>query len=506
MAINTLHIREVGEIKEIKKSVATVTGLSSCMNGQLLDITASAKGMIMGFIEDEALILLLGRTEEVKVGDRAYSSMESFKMPVGEGFLGRVVNALAEPLDGKGPVAVSGSASQPVSGFNPPTGQPANPQTHYPLFRDAPSVLERVPITEVFETGLLIIDATIPIGKGQRELIIGDRMIGKSTICIDAIINQKDKGVICIYCCIGRAYASLAKIVETFKVNGALDYTIIVSATASSPVGEQYLAPYTACALGEYFMDNGKDVFVVFDDLSKHAWAYRQISLLLERSPGRDAYPGDVFYLHSQLMERAGKLSPERGSGSMTFFPIVDTLQGDITGFIPSNLVSMTDGQIYLNSALFSAGFKPAIDLGLSVSRIGNKVQCPAMKELSAMLRLEYIQYNDLVRVTRFKAGISEEVSRALKHGEIVTQLFLQDRNKPYSLEEELILLYALRQNILEVLSKEAIERFKKNILNFAKANFSQVLGELQGKKTLTPEIKKGLNECLIAFFKKEGL
>jgi len=331
-------------------------------------------------------------------------------------------------------------------------------------------------------------------------------MIGKSTISIDAIINQKDKGVICIYCSIGRAYASLAKIVETFKSNGALDYTIVVSATASSPVGEQYLVPYTACALGEYFMDSGKCVFVVFDDLSKHAWAYRQISLLLERSPGRDAYPGDVFYLHSQLMERAGKLSPERGGGSMTFFPIVDTLQGDITGFIPSNLVSMTDGQIYLNAALFSSGFKPAIDLGLSVSRIGNKVQCPAMKELSAMLRLEYIQYNDLVRVTKFKAGISEEVSRALKHGEIVTQLFLQEKNRPYSLEEELILLYALRQNVLEVLPKEAIERFKKNILNFAKANFSQVLEGLRDKKALTPEIKKGLNECLIAFFKKEGM
>ena len=253
-------------------------------------------------------------------------------------------------------------------------------------------------------------------------------------------------------------------------------------------------------------MDNGKCVFVVFDDLSKHAWAYRQISLLLERSPGRDAYPGDVFYLHSQLMERAGKLSPERGAGSMTFFPIVDTLQGDITGFIPSNLVSMTDGQIYLNAALFSSGFKPAIDLGLSVSRIGNKVQCPAMKELSAMLRLEYIQYNDLVRVTRFKAGISEEVSRALKHGEIVTQLFLQEKNRPYSLEEELILLYALRQNILEVFSKEAIERFKRNILNFANANFNRLLGELRDKKALTPEIRKGLNECLIAFFKKEGM
>jgi len=467
--METLQIREVGEIREIKKSVAKVTGLSSCMNGQLLDITANAKGMVMGFAEDEALILLLGKTEEAKVGDRVYSSMESFKIPVGAGFLGRVVNALAEPLDGK-----------------PQTANRQPDTEYYPLFRDAPSVLERVPITEVFETGNLIIDATIPIGKGQRELIIGDRMIGKSTIAIDAIINQKDKGVICIYCCIGRAYASLAKIVETFKANGALRFTIVVSATASSPVGEQYLAPYTACALGEYFMDNGKDVFVVFDDLSKHAWAYRQISLLLERSPGRDAYPGDVFYLHSQLMERAGKLNPERGDGSMTFFPIVDTLQGDITGFIPSNLVSMTDGQIYLNAALFSSGFKPAIDLGLSVSRIGNKVQCPAMKELSAMLRLEYIQYNDLVRVTRFKAGISEEVGRTLKHGEVVTHLFRQDKNRPYSMEEELILLYALRQNILEVLSKEAIERFKKNILNFAQENFAQALSELQDKKALT--------------------
>jgi len=515
--METLQIREVGEIKEIKKSVAKVTGLSSCMNGQLLDITANAKGMIMGFIEDESLILLLGRTEEVKVADPAYSSMETFKIPVGEGFLGRVVNALAEPLDGKGPIASPVIARRPKADEAISKSEIASltsfarnddgfQSAYYPLFRDAPSVLERVPITEVFETGLLIIDATIPIGKGQRELIIGDRMIGKSSISIDAIINQKDKGVICIYCCIGRAYASLVKIVETFKSNGALDYTIVVSATASSPVGDQYLAPYTACALGEYFMDNGKDVFVVFDDLSKHAWAYRQISLLLERSPGRDAYPGDVFYLHSQLMERAGKLSPERGGGSMTFFPIVDTLQGDITGFIPSNLVSMTDGQIYLNAALFSSGFKPAIDLGLSVSRIGNKVQCLAMKELSAMLRLEYIQYNDLVRVTRFKAGISEEVSRALKHGEIVTQLFLQEKNRPYSLEEELILLYALRQNVLEVLSKEAIERFKKNILDFAKENFSQVLEELRDKKALTPEIKKGLNECLIAFFKKEGM
>jgi len=484
MMTEMLQVREVGEIKEIKKSVAKVTGLSSCMNGQLLDITSNAKGMVMGFIDGEVLILLLGKTEEAKVGGSVYSTMESFSIPVGEGFLGRIVNVLAQPLDGKGAIPANGE--------------------FYPLFREAPGVLERVPITEVFETGILIIDATIPIGKGQRELIIGDRMLGKSAICIDAILNQKGKNVICIYCCIGRSYSSLEKIVETFKSNGALDYTIVVSATASSPVGEQYLAPYTAGTLGEYFMDNGKDVFVVFDDLSKHAWAYRQISLLLERSPGRDAYPGDVFYLHSQLMERAGKLNPERKSGSMTFFPIVDTLQGDITGYIPSNLVSMTDGQIYLNAALFSSGFKPAIDLGLSVSRIGNKVQCPAMKELSGILRLEYIQYNDLLKVTRFKTvGVSDEVNRRLKHGEAATRLFIQEKNRPRCLEEQLIFLYALRRNILEVLPYAEVERFKQNVIEFARKEFPGLIKGLSMRKELTAEVRRQLDECLIKFFKQ---
>jgi len=481
--MSVVQIREVGQIKEIKKSVAKVTGLSGCMNGQLLDITAGTNGMVMGFAKEEALILILGKVEKAKVGDNVYSRMEEFKIPVGEGFLGRVVNALAEAVDGKGPIGVA---------------------EYYPLFRDAPGVLDRVPLTEVFQTGILIIDATIPIGKGQRELIIGDRMIGKSSICVDAIINQKEKDIICIYCSIGRSQGSLEKIVERLKDNGAMGYTIIVSACASSAVGEQYLAPYTACALGEYFMHNGRDVFAVFDDLTKHAWAYRQISLLLERSPGRDAYPGDIFYLHSQFMERAGKLNPELKSGSMTFFPVVDTLQGDITGYIPSNLVSMTDGQIYLNAALFSSGFKPAIDLGLSVSRIGNKVQCPAMRELSSMLRLEYIQYLDLMRVTRFKAGVSDEVNQRLKHGEVITELFIQEKTHPRALEEELILLYALRRNILEVLSKPEIEYFKKNILKFAKDNYPAMIESLVNEKKLTPEIKKMLDECLIVFFKKK--
>ncbi len=480
----TIKIREVGQIREIKKDIAKVTGLENCMNGQLVDITENAKGMVMGFVNDEVPVLLLGKTDEVRVGDNVYSRMEPFKIPVGENFIGRAVNALAEPMDGRGPI---------------------DPGGYYSVFRDAPSVLERVPITETFETGVLIIDSTIPIGRGQRELIIGDRMTGKTAICTDAIINQKGKDIICIYCCVGRAYSTLERIAETLKSSGAMDYTMIVSATASCSAGEQYLAPYTACALGEYFMDKGKNVFVVFDDLTKHAWIYRQISLLLERPPGREAYPGDVFYLHSQLMERAGKLSPECGGGSMTFFPIVETLQGDVTGYISSNLVSMTDGQVYLNTQLFNEGFKPAVDVGLSVSRIGNKAQSPAMRELSAMLRLEYIQYNELLKITRFKTGTSDEVNVRLKHGEALTHLFAQNRNDPYPAVKELVLLYALRRNVLDVLSKAEITDFKDGILGFAQKEYPSLVGEISEKKELTPEIKKTLNDCIVAFFKGKG-
>ncbi len=481
--IEAIKIREVGQIREIKKDIAKVTGLESCMNGQLVEVTRDSKGMVMGFTGGEIPVLLLGRTHEVKVGDRVYSRMEPFKIPVGGGFVGRIVNALAEPIDGAGEIAEDG---------------------RYSVFRDAPSVLERTPITETFDTGILIIDSTIPIGKGQRELIIGDRMTGKTSICTDAIINQKGKDIVCIYCCIGRAYSTLERIVETLKMGGAMDYTIVVSATASCSAGEQYLAPYTACALGEYFMDKGKHVFIVFDDLTKHAWIYRQISLLLERPPGREAYPGDVFYLHSQLMERAGKYSSECGGGSMTFFPIVETLQGDVTGYISSNLVSMTDGQIYLNTQLFNEGFKPAVDTGLSVSRIGTKAQSPAVRELSAMLRLEYIQYNELLKVTRFKTGVSDEVSLRLKHGEIITQLFMQNKNEPYPAVKEIMLLYALRKNVLDVLPRADIEDFKRRIYDFAKAMFPEMVEELSQKKELNPEMSKKLNDCIVAFFKKK--
>lgn len=484
--METIQIQEVGRVKEIKKSIAKVTGLVRCMTGQILDINENSKGIVIGFTRGEIVAFLLGRIEEVRVGDNVYSRMEPFQIPVGEKFLGRIVNALAEPMDGKGPIQGAGD--------------------RYPVFRKAPGVLQRVPITRTFETGTLTIDATIPIGKGQRELIVGDRMTGKTSICLDAMINQRGKDVVCIYCCIGRTYTSLQRVVEILKEKKALDYTIVVAAHAASPGGEQYLVPYTACTLGEYFMDRGRDVFVVFDDLTKHAWAYRQLSLLMERPPGRDAYPGDIFYLHSQLMERAGQYSPEFGDGSMTFFPIVDTLQGDVTGYIPSNLISMTDGQIYMNTALFNSGFKPAIDLGLSVSRIGNKVQSPAMKELSGMLRLEYVRYNELLKITRFKASVSEQVTKRLREGEVLTQFFAQMNNEPYALEEEVILIYALRRKILAVLSKGEIDYFKKNIYAFIKKHSPDVLRELSERKELTAASRKGLDESLVEFFRQEGM
>ena len=496
--MQTIQIQEVGKVKEIKKSIAKITGLSRCMIGQLIHLSDNAKGIVVGFASGEIVTFLLGRIEEVRVGDPAYSNMEPFTIPVGEAFLGRLVNALAEPMDGKGSIQGTGKELNP----EPRTPSPVR----YPVFRKAPGVLERIPLSRTFETGILTIDATIPVGKGQRELIIGDRLTGKTSICTGAILNQKDKNVICVYCCVGRTYSSLLKVVELLKGKGALDYTIVVAAHAASPGGEQYLVPYTACALGEYFMDNGRDVFVVFDDLTKHAWAYRQLSLLLERPPGRDAYPGDIFYLHSQLMERAGQYSSEFGGGSMTFFPIVDTLQGDVTGYIPSNLVSMTDGQIYMNTFLFNSGFKPAIDLGLSVSRVGNKVQCSAIKELSGMLRLEYVRYDELLKITRFKASVSEAVSQRLREGEALTQFFIQMNDESYPLELEIVLLYALRRKVLTVLSKGEIDYFKKNVYGFMQERFPNVIRELGDKKELTPELRRGLDDALLAFFRDKGM
>ncbi len=481
--MDSVSVKEIGRIKEIRKSIVKIDGLPNCMLGQLVNFAGGTKGFIMGFNEREVLALLLGASAEMRSGEEVYSSEEAFRIPVGENFIGRIVSPLGQPLDGKPDIKENEYAY---------------------IFRDAPSVLDRVPIDEMLVTGIRVIDSSIPIGRGQRQLIVGDRMTGKTTIAVDTIINQKKEDVICVYCCIGRDYASFEKVMTTLKESGALDYTVVVAALASSSIGEQYLAPYAAAALGEYFMYSGRAVLVVFDDLTKHAWAYRELSLLLERAPGREAYPGDIFYLHAQLMERGARLSPEMGSGSMTFLPIVDTLQGDITGFIPTNTISMTDGQIFLNSTLFSEGFKPAIDVGLSVSRIGNKVQPELMRELTKDVELNYIQYRELLKATRLRAGVSEALKARLKHGEKVERVFMQDKASPSPIAEQLMLFYALKSSALDELSAEDCEEFKKGILDFAKARYPDIASKMQIARPLTADDRKRLNECIVKFFREK--
>ena len=478
--ITPLQMKEYGVVAEIKQDIAHITGLTNCMNGQLIHFDGGGQGVIVGFDGNYELAMIVKEGSKIKPGDRLYSTIETCTVPVGENFLGRVVNGLGEHNDG---------------------GAPIKADKRYPIFGQAPAVLERTPLKESLETGVKILDMMNPVGKGQRQLILGDRVTGKTTIATDAILNQKGKNVICIYCCIGKAEASLNRVLELFKDKGVMDYSIVVSATASSSVGQQYLAPYVASSIGEYFMnEKGRDVFVVFDDLTKHAWVYRQMSLLLERSPGRDAYPGDIFYLHSQLVERACKLRPERGSGSMTFFPIVETVQGDVTGYIPTNIISMTDGQLYVSTPLFSEGFKPAIDIGLSVSRIGSKVQWPAMRKLAGILRLEYIQFKELEKLTRIKAGVSDAVEQRLRKGRVVAEILKQDKDAPVPMEEQIVLLFALANGFMDHLMPEQVNDYQGGLRQQINRDKPELLRELVEKKDLTDGIKGGLHEQLTAY------
>jgi F-type H+-transporting ATPase subunit alpha len=474
--VNTnFEIREVGQVESVRKFIVIVKGLPSCMNGQIVEFANGTPGLVMGFNEDRVQVLVLGDATAIRSGDEVYNKGKSLILPVSDRFIGRIVNSLCQPQDNEGPVEA---------------------KEFYPVFKVAPGVMDRAPVKETLETGTLILDAIIPIAKGQRQLIIGDRLTGKTTVGIDAILNQKGKNVICIYCCIGKPYSSFLKILETLKEKDAFSYTIVVSGIASLSVGEQYLAPYSACVLGEYFMNNGKDVLVIFDDLTKHAWVYRQLSLLLERAPGREAYPGDIFYIHSQLMERAGFLKPELGGGSMTFLPIVEILQGDVTGYISTNLISMTDGQLYFSTSLFNKGFKPAIDFGLSVSRIGNKAQWSAMKELSKSLRLDYLQYKELVQMTQLRTtGLSKEAELKLKRGEVMNQLIIQDKNRPISLEEQVIFLYALEKGMLDNISINQVKDFKRDILAFILKQYPKFCASLRNSRELDNELKGQLQE-----------
>ncbi|MBA4387811.1 MAG: F0F1 ATP synthase subunit alpha [Verrucomicrobia bacterium] len=478
--IDLLKLKEHGVVAEIKQDVVHVTGLTNCMNGQLVHIGESAQGVIVGFDPDYVLVLVVKEGVPIKPGDKVLSTLDEFKVPVGESFIGRRVNALAKPIDGHGPV---------------------KEDTSYPIFGRAPGVLDRIPLKKVMQTGIKLIDMMKPVGKGQRMLIIGDRMTGKTTVGVDAIINQRGKNVLCVYCCIGKAEAALNKVVDAFDRFGVWEYGMVVAATASDPMGQQYLAPYVAVSLGEYFMYEKKaDVLVVFDDFTKHAWAYRQISLLLERAPGRDAYPGDIFYIHSQLVERACKLNDARGGGSMTHLPIVETQQGDVAGYIPSNIISMTDGQIYMSSALFGEGFKPAMDMGLSVSRIGNRVQWAAMKKMTGMLQLEFVRFKELERLTRIKAGMSPDVEKRLKRGKVLEELLKQDANMPVAMEDQVITLFALQNGFFLECEPVNVRPWLGQLIRQIKTNKPGLISDLIENNKMTDEIREGFNEELKRF------
>lgn len=479
-----IDVKEFGTVKEIKKDIVKIDGLKNCLNMELVSFSGGGFGMVMGFNESETLALVISPSVEVKVGDKVYSRKVPLTIAVGMKFVGRIVNALSEPLDGKGPIP---------------------PDDMYPVFKVAPGVLERDPVTATLETGILSIDSMFPVGRGQRELILGDKLTGKTSIGTDAILNQKGKNVICIYCCVGKPQVSLEKVIKLLRDLEALEYTIVVAATATAPTGARYLAPYTAATLAEYLMHHGRDVLVVFDDLTKHAWGYRELSLLLERSPGRDAYPGDIFYLHSQLMERAGRLKKDLGGGTATYLPIVELTQGDMTAYVPSNIVSMTDGQLVLNSSLFSEGFRPALDTGLSVSRIGSKVQSKAMKKLSGMLRLEYIQYKELAQMSKVSSTRSEEIAEKLAHGQALTRLLIQKNNFPRSTEEAIVLLYCLREGLLDKLEEDQLKTFIDTVFAFLAKQYPELIKELAAKKELSDGIVSGLQDALEDFMVRGG-
>lgn len=480
LKLDLIKLKEHGTVAEIRQDVVNVTGLTNCMNGQLVTIGGSSKGVIVGFDPDYVLVLVVNEGNPIKPGDKVTTTLDEFKIPVGDDFVGRRINALGHPLDNLGPIKET---------------------TTHTIFSKSPGVLERTPLDEVLQTGVKIVDMTLPIGKGQRMLLIGDRMTGKTAVGLDAVINQQGKGVKCIYCMVGKSEAATQKVVETFERKGCWEYSMMVVAGASDPMGQQYLCPYVACSMGEHFMlDKGEDVLVVFDDFTKHAWAYRQISLLLERAPGRDAYPGDIFYIHSQLVERAGQLKPEKGGGTMTHLPIVETLQGDVAGYIPSNIISMTDGQVYFNASLFGEGFKPAIDMGLSVSRIGSKVQWNAVKKISGMLKLEFVRYKELEKLTRIKAGVSPEAEARLQQGKCLEELLKQDEGRPCPMEEQVMVLYAFQNGFLKTTHPSEVRAKLAELVKLIRQNCPEQVAELIEKRKITDEIKEALDEQLDRF------
>jgi len=476
----TVAVDEVGAIISVGDGIARVHGLEKVMAGEMLAFPHDVYGIALNLEEEEVGVVLLGETTELKEGDVVKRTNTIMSVPVGDALVGRVVSPLGQPLDDKGPIAA---------------------KQRNPLERIAPGVIDRQPVREPLQTGIKAIDSMIPIGRGQRELIIGDRQTGKTALILDTIINQKGGDIVCIYCGIGQKRSTIAQVVKILSDAGAMDYTIVVASSAAEPASLQYIAPYAACAMGEYFRDNKRHAVAFYDDLSKHAQAYREISLLLRRPPGREAFPGDVFYLHSRLLERAAKLSDKMGGGSLTALPVIETQAGDVSAYIPTNVISITDGQIYLEADLFNAGIRPAINVGISVSRVGGNAQIKAMRQVAGSLRLDMAQYRDLVAFAQFGADQLDKVTQGqLARGQRLTEILKQDQYVPLPAEKQVLIISVATSGAIDSIPVPEARRFEREFLQFTETNYPSVLKNIAAKKALDDGIKAEIKTAVEAF------
>jgi F-type H+/Na+-transporting ATPase subunit alpha len=476
----SVAVDEVGSIISVGDGIARIHGLDKVMAGEMLAFPHDIYGIALNLEEEEVGAVLLGESFELKEGDTVKRTNTIMSVPVGEGLIGRVVSPLGEPLDDKGPIAA---------------------KERNPLERIAPGVLDRQPVTEPVQTGIKAIDSMIPIGRGQRELIIGDRQTGKTAVILDTIINQKGGDLICIYCAIGQKRSTIAQVVKALTDAGAMDYTIIVASSASEPASVQYIAPYAACAMGEYFRDNKRHAITFYDDLSKHAQAYREISLLLRRPPGREAFPGDVFYLHSRLLERAAKLNKKMGGGSLTSLPVIETQAGDVSAYIPTNVISITDGQIYLEADLFNAGIRPAINVGISVSRVGGNAQIKAMRQVAGSLRLDMAQYRDLAAFAQFGSDQLDKATQAqLGRGQRLTEVLKQDQYVPLPVERQVLSIFVATSGLLDSVPVGDVRRFEREMLQYVETSNPSILKTIAEKKALDDAIKAEVKKTVATF------
>ncbi len=466
--------KETGTVISIGDGIANIYGLDHAMYGEIVVFDNGVKGMVQNIKSNEIGVILFGRDTGIKEGSKVTRTKKKAGIPVGKDFVGRVINALGEPIDGKGEITE---------------------EAYNPIEKEAPGIIDRKSVNTPMETGILAIDSMFPIGRGQRELIIGDRQTGKTSIATDTILNQKGKDVICIYVAVGQKASTVAKVVNDFEKHGAMDYTIVVSSTASDPASLQYIAPYSGTAMAEFFMEQGKDVLVIYDDLSKHAVAYRAISLLLERSPGREAYPGDVFYLHSRLLERSSRLRDDLGGGSITALPIIETQAGDVSAYIPTNVISITDGQIFLESNLFNSGMRPAVNVGLSVSRVGGAAQTKAMKKASGSIRIDLAQFREMEVFTQFASDLDDATKAQLKHGNALMQLLKQPLGRPLSMPEQVVTLLLANDKFFDRFETKEVKKIQMDVLSFIEATHKDLMETIETSKAIDDEVKAKLKK-----------